>query len=134
MTAAGQKNMSEKKWKVEFRYYEKPAVGYILPKLGEGWLIHYGADTKDTLHYHNLFEFGYCYHGKGELLIGDKEHIYGDDCFTAIPPNIPHTTEEQEAFDRLSSEWNRCRLYAMSFSLPFARLVHLSRAHLSRAP
>ncbi len=85
--------MSEKKWKVEFRYYEKPAVGYILPKLGEGWLIHYGADTKDTLHYHNLFEFGYCYHGKGKLLIGDKEHIYGDDCFTAIPPNIPHTTE-----------------------------------------
>ncbi len=85
--------MDEKKWKIEFRYYEKPASGYILPKLGQGWEIHYGADTPDTLHYHNLFEFGYCYHGSGTLTISDQEHRYHDNCYTAIPANIPHTTE-----------------------------------------
>lgn len=87
--------MSEK-WKVEFRYYEKPASGYILPKLGEGWEIHYGGDSGDTLHYHNLFELGYCYRGDGELIIGDQTHHYGGDSFTAIPPNVPHTTKSAE--------------------------------------
>jgi AraC-like DNA-binding protein len=85
--------MNQKKCRIEFRYYEKPAGTYILPKIGEGWEIHYGADTRDTLHYHNLFEFGYCYHGGGLLVIGDQRHHYSDDCFTAIPANIPHTTE-----------------------------------------
>ena len=77
---------------IEFRYYEKPGGDYILPKLGSGWEIHYGEDTGDTLHFHNLFEFGYCYRGAGHLMITEKEYRYKGGCYTAIPANIPHTT------------------------------------------
>jgi len=88
--------MNDEKWEVEFRYYEKPAGSYILPKIGEGWERCYGKDTKGKLHYHNLFELGYCYKGKGRLVISRKEYPYTGDCFTAIPANIPHTTESEE--------------------------------------
>lgn len=78
---------------VEFRFYEMPSGDYILPKIGPGWELSYGADQpKGQLHFHNFLEIGYCYHGSGELIIQDRHYRYSDDMFTIIPRNIPHTT------------------------------------------
>lgn len=78
---------------VEFRFYEMPSGDYVLPKIGPGWELEYGADQpKGMLHFHNFLEIGYCYHGSGELIIQDRHYRYGDDMFTIIPKNIPHTT------------------------------------------
>ncbi len=66
---------------------------YILPMLGKGWEIEYGADQPEgLLHFHNFLEIGYCYHGHGRLTIGDKVFRYDEESFSFIPANIPHTT------------------------------------------
>lgn len=84
--------MGKKKDKIEFRYYEMPIGEYILPLLGKGWEQEYGIGYHGMLHFHNYFEIGYCYWGKGDLVIDDRNYRYCDDVVTFIPTNIPHTT------------------------------------------
>ena len=84
--------MPKEKPRMEFRYYDIPKGEYVLPKLGKGWEQEYGIGYGRMLHFHNYLEIGYCYHGKGELLIEDRTYRYGNKMFTIIPENIPHTT------------------------------------------
>ncbi|MCR5452423.1 MAG: AraC family transcriptional regulator [Lachnospiraceae bacterium] len=84
--------MAKNKKKMEFRYYEIPKGEYILPKLGKGWEQEYGVGYGSMQHFHNYMEVGYCYHGKGRLIIEDRIYRYSDQMFTIIPANVPHTT------------------------------------------
>ena len=84
--------MKKSKKKMEFRYYTMPTGAYVLPKLGKGWEQEYGVGYGTMLHFHNYMEVGYCYHGRGRLLIEDRSYRYGDGMFTVIPANVPHTT------------------------------------------
>ena len=84
--------MSKQKTQIEFRYYNIPEGDYVLAKLGPGWEQEYGLGLNRMLHFHNYFEIGYCYHGKGELIIEDRVYNYSDDCFSLIPQNVPHGT------------------------------------------
>ncbi|MCR5475879.1 MAG: AraC family transcriptional regulator [Lachnospiraceae bacterium] len=84
--------MPKEKPKMEFRFYDIPKGDYVLAKLGKGWEQEYGIGYGRMLHFHNYMEIGYCYHGRGELLIEDRTYIYGNNNFTVIPENIPHTT------------------------------------------
>ncbi len=84
--------MAKKKKRMEYRYYEIPADTYVLPLLGKGWEQEYGAGIRDTLHFHNYMEIGYCYYGDGDLIIEDRTYHYQGGEFTLIPANIPHTT------------------------------------------
>ena len=77
---------------MEFRFYDIPNGDYVLAKLGKGWEQEYGLGYGRMLHFHNYMEIGYCYHGRGELLIEDRTYVYGNRMFTVIPENIPHTT------------------------------------------
>ena len=67
--------MTKTKKKLEFRYYTLPAGDYVLPKLGKGWEQEYGLGYEGMLHFHNLLEIGYCYHGNGKLII---EYVFCD--------------------------------------------------------
>ncbi len=78
---------------IEFRYYDMPVEQYVLPKIGKGWEQQYGVAESGKLHFHNYLEIGFCYHGRGKLVISDQAFRYGDQMFTIIPANIPHTTE-----------------------------------------
>lgn len=91
----------EPKKKLEFRYYTIPAGEYVLPKLGKNWEQEYGYGYDGTLHFHNYTEIGYCYRGKGQLIIEDRVYRYSDHMYSVIPPNIPHTT--------ISDEGNICK-------------------------
>ncbi len=84
--------MAKAKRKMEFRFYDIPKGEYVLPMLGDGWEREYGAGYGTMLHFHNYLEIGYCYHGSGRLIINDRVYRYGDQMFTVIPANIPHTT------------------------------------------
>ena len=84
--------MPKEKPRMEFRFYDIPKGDYVLPKLGKGWEQEYGIGYGRMLHFHNYMEIGYCYHGRGELLIEDRTYVYGNNMFTVIPENIPHTT------------------------------------------
>lgn len=80
---------------MEFRYYKMQDGCYLLPLLGEKWIQHYGKDI-DYLHFHNYLELGYCYSGKGHLIIGEKSFRYTGRELTVIPKNLPHTTVSDE--------------------------------------
>ncbi len=84
--------MAKKKRRLEYRYYEMPSGHYVLPLLGKGWEQVYGNGQRETLHFHNYLEIGYCYNGDGELIIEDRVYPYRDGMFSVIPANIPHTT------------------------------------------
>ncbi len=93
--------MRKKRERIEFRYYNMPEGSYVLPMLGEGWVLEYGKGLGRMLHFHNYLEIGYCYSGDGVLLIEDEEYRYAGGVFTVIPEKIPHTT--------ISSPGNLCR-------------------------
>ena len=78
--------------KIELRYYSIPKGEYLVSKLGKGWEQEYAKGMGRQLHFHNVYEIGYCYHGKGEALIDDRSYFYGDNCYTFVPANITHTT------------------------------------------
>lgn len=80
---------NEKSRKVEYRYYEMPVNSYVLPLLGERWTTNYG---RDSLHFHNYLEIGYCYYGKGSIVTEDQSWEYENDTFTVIPKNYIHRT------------------------------------------
>ena len=84
--------MGKKKMKkIEFRYYETPQNESVLALMGERWVRKYGWNI-DYLHFHNLLEIGYCYHGNGILSLEEKNHRYETGMVTIIPKNLPHTT------------------------------------------
>ncbi len=76
---------------IEFRFYEVPQGQDCLPLLGEKWILVYGKDDK-YLHFHNLFEVGYCRNGSGDLVLDEKTRKYETGMFSIIPSNYPHTT------------------------------------------
>ena len=88
----------KKKPTIEFRFYEIPQGESCLALLGEEWIRVYG-DGEDLLHFHNLFEIGYCRYGNGIMSLGDKTIHYETNMFSMIPANYPHTTNcKQENF------------------------------------
>lgn len=84
--------MEQKRKIVEFRFYEKPREEVVLALMGEKWNRNYGDDMNE-IHFHNLVEIGYCYHGSGKIVINNKEILYQPDSFTFIPQNCLHTTK-----------------------------------------
>lgn len=85
--------MRKQKKNVEFRYYDIPKGEYVLPKIGDAWILEYGKGmTEQDLHFHNYMEIGYCDYGDGDLIIEDRKYKYERDNFTIIPKNVVHTT------------------------------------------
>ena len=83
----------KKRDKIEFRFYELPQGESVLALMGERWVGEYGhKDRPNELHFHNLFEFGFCRHGNGRLILGERENDYHGDMLSLIPPNYPHNT------------------------------------------
>ena len=76
---------------IEFRFYEIPQGQSCLALLGEKWIMVYGKDDK-YLHFHNLFEVGYCRNGFGDLILDEKTCKYESGMLSVIPANYPHTT------------------------------------------
>lgn len=81
----------KKKQTAEFRYYRMPEDKVFLALLGEKWIQTYGRDI-DFLHYHNYLEIGYCYRGRGSMILGESEYRFNGNEFTVIPSNYLHTT------------------------------------------
>lgn len=87
----------KKRDKIEFRFYELPQGENVLALMGERWIGVYGhQDRPKELHFHNLFEFGYCRHGNGTLLLGEKKNNYHENMLSMIPANYPHNTVSDE--------------------------------------
>lgn len=87
--------MSRKRKKTaEFRYYRMPESRTIIALLGEKWQQNYGRDI-DYLHFHNFLEIGYCYEGRGEMVLGTKSYPFRGREFTVIPKNYLHTTNSE---------------------------------------
>lgn len=85
----------KKKDSLEFRFYEVPQGESALALLGEAWVGTYGHSEKG-LHFHNLFEVGYCHFGRGKLLLGDRALAYEDAMISAIPAHYPHSTYSED--------------------------------------
>lgn len=67
-----------KKPELEYRFYNIDSGHFFLPKVGDGWEQEYGKGLNGQLHFHNLMEIGYCFHGSGTVVIGDKKERYSD--------------------------------------------------------
>ncbi|MCR5669971.1 MAG: AraC family transcriptional regulator [Butyrivibrio sp.] len=80
---------------IEFRFYEIPQGQSCLALLGEKWVMKYGEADK-YLHFHNLFEVGYCRNGAGELILDEKTCLYDRGMLSVIPANYPHATFSPE--------------------------------------
>lgn len=77
---------------VELRYYEIPQNEYVLALLGDSWNRIY-HNEKNSLHFHNLMEIGFCHDGDGEMIFDNNSVFpYNNGSFTVIPQNVPHTT------------------------------------------
>ncbi len=85
----------KKRETIEFRFYEVPQGQCCLALLGEAWIRVYGIDEK-YLHFHNLYEIGYCRNGAGDLILDEKLLKYETGMFSLIPANYPHTTISRE--------------------------------------
>ncbi|RKM62376.1 AraC family transcriptional regulator [Butyrivibrio sp. CB08] len=81
----------KKRETIEFRFYEVPQGQDCLALLGESWIRIYGIDEK-YLHFHNLFEVGYCRNGSGDLVLDEEVRKYETAMLSMIPANYPHTT------------------------------------------
>lgn len=83
----------KKRDKIEFRFYELPPSESVLALMGERWIGVYGhKDRPNELHFHNLFEFGCCRQGSGQLILGEKQYDYHGGMLSLIPANYPHNT------------------------------------------
>ena len=83
----------KKRDKIEFRFYELPQGESVLALMGDRWVGEYGhRDRPNELHFHNLFEFGFCRRGSGSLILGEKKADYHENMFSLIPSNYPHNT------------------------------------------
>ena len=61
----------KKRETIEFRFYEIPQGESALALYGDKWKRLYGIGEK-YLHFHNLFEIGYCHYGHGLLVLDDS--------------------------------------------------------------
>ena len=87
----------KKRDKIEFRFYELPQGESVLGLMGERWVGMYGhKDRAKELHFHNLFELGYCRQGTGSLILGEKQNQYHANMVSMIPANYPHSTVSDE--------------------------------------
>ena len=88
--------------KLEFRFYEIPQGESALALLGDDWVGTYGHDDV-CMHFHNLFEVGYCRYGYGLLAFGEKEYVYENDMLSVIPAHYTHITlsEGEDAWEYL---------------------------------
>ena len=84
----------KKKPAIELKFYEIPQGLSCLAHLGDKRIRVYG-ENENTLHYHNLFEVGYCRHSDGEMILGEKKLHYENDMISAIPPNYPHARKSE---------------------------------------
>lgn len=82
--------MNDKK-QVEFRYYDIPHGDIVFALTGPVWNKAYG-EGKERLHFHNYYEVGVCYEGKGEMILGEKEYHFYPGCVSLIPTKELHTT------------------------------------------
>ena len=88
----------KKRDKIEFRFYELSQSENVLALMGDRWVGTYGhKDRPNDLHFHNLFEFGYCRHGSGVLILGEKKNNYHENMFSLIPANYPHNTVSDDS-------------------------------------
>lgn len=80
-----------KKDTMELRFYDVPQNEYVLALVGESWIREYGHD-EPNMHFHNLYEIGYCRDGNGELVLDETSCAYQPGMVSLIPQNYPHTT------------------------------------------
>ena len=80
-----------KKDTMELRFYDVPQNEYVLALFGERWIRDYGHD-EPNMHFHNLYEIGYCKDGNGELILDEMSYTYQPGMVSLIPQNYPHTT------------------------------------------
>ena len=67
----------------------------LLALLGEKWIHSFNGQKRgDCLHFHNYMEIGYCYSGRGEILLENTEHStrFEGDMLSIIPRSYPHAT------------------------------------------
>lgn len=76
---------------VEFRFYDPPRETTILPVIGEKWIRVYGS-LEDPLHFHNLYEIGFCHKGTGVFYMDKEEIHYEPGQIIIVPPDYPHKT------------------------------------------
>lgn len=81
----------KKKDTMELRFYDVPQNEYVLALVGESWIREYGHD-EPNMHFHNLYEIGYCRDGNGELVLDEMSYDYQPGMVSLIPQNYPHTT------------------------------------------
>lgn len=101
------KRKFEKNNDFEFRFYEVPEGEPVLALLGDEWLRPFGLDSDtgamiDDMHFHNLFEVGYCAEGLGEVVSGKNKYHFESGYYTFIPPNYPHITN---SFGKSANSW-----------------------------
>mgnify|MGYP002474857311 FL=1 len=82
------KKESAGKPELEYRYYEMIPGGPALFLNKEGI---YKEDA-DVPHFHNVMEIGYCYQGKGCMLLRDERVPFEEGTFTLISGKFPHMT------------------------------------------
>lgn len=76
---------------IEYRYYEIPSDTYVLPLLGQHWIIHHTSGV-DPEHFHNYLEVGYCYYATGEMVLPAQHYALAADCVCIVPENQVHCT------------------------------------------
>ncbi|MBR5095137.1 MAG: helix-turn-helix transcriptional regulator [Oscillospiraceae bacterium] len=95
----------KKNEKLEFRFYDIPLGSSALALLGDDWVCVYGQ-ADECLHFHTLFEIGYCHFGRGKLILGGEELPFEDAMISIIPPNYPHSivSEGEASWEFLFSD------------------------------
>lgn len=80
------------KAKIEYRYYEMPPGGQALFLTREEIY----KEEADVVHFHNVMEIGYCYQGKGTMILKDEKVPFDAGTFILIPGKFPHMTTSDE--------------------------------------
>lgn len=81
----------KKKESAEFRFYELPNDKPALVLIGDKWKQVYGENI-NNMHFHNLFEIGYCHYGSGDLVIEEDHYRFAKQMVSCIPANFLHVT------------------------------------------
>lgn len=87
--------MAKKREVMELRFYEVPQNEMVLALVGESWIREYGHD-EPNMHFHNLYEIGYCKDGSGKLVLDNTTFFYKPEMVSLIPASYPHTTISEE--------------------------------------
>ena len=125
----------KKRERLEFRFYEIPAGESALALFGEQWTGTYGH-TDICMHFHNLFEIGYCHRGRGLLVLGEKEHVYEDGLnefgiFFRIYMPVMKSTYAAAAVITFMNAWNAYLWPRVVLKAPEAQTMPLFIANLA---